>query len=108
MLGPHLKDKESDDLVFPDCDRPRKSLDAAVEAMGTPFSRYDLRKLAARVAQECHVAHPIVRKLLNHSEKTGDITGRHYAQPTESQMRDAFARIANFVTHSNVVSIKAA
>src|SRR5690606_27094453 len=95
---PHLERKEAGDLVFPACERPRRSLVAAVEALGIQFSRYDLRKLTARVAQECGVPHPCVRQLLNHSAKTGDITGRHYAQPTESQMRDAFARVAKFVT----------
>jgi integrase len=98
VLAPHLKDKEADDLVFPECGDPRKSLQAAIEVLGVAFSQYDLRKLCARVAQECSVAHPVVRKMLNHSEKSGDITGRHYAQPTESQMRNAFARVAQFAT----------
>jgi hypothetical protein len=96
VLKPHLEGKKPADLVFPECDDPRKSLAMAVDALGIKFSRYDLRKLAARVAQEVGVPHPCVRQLLNHSAKTGDITGRHYAQPTESQMRDAFSRVAKF------------
>lgn len=60
------------------------------------YSNHDLRKAWAITATEIGVPYPVLQACLNH--KTADVTLRHYAHATPSQMRKAWQDVADYYT----------
>ncbi len=92
IMGRFMKNKGPDELVFPHARTGRNVRERKNEQHN--WSNHDLRKLFAIVAMEIGIPYPVIKAAMNHS--TTDVTLAHYAQATPSQLRNCWARVADF------------
>ena len=93
----NIKGKKAGDRLFP-VDDPRKTLKAINKAAGMdPLAcqGHDLRATFASVADEL-VSSNTVKRMMNHAA-AGDVTATHYIGKGETQLRDGWQRVADFV-----------
>ena len=96
ILTVNCKDKIGKAKVF-DLIDPGKTLDFINSQAGTPgISPHKLRHTFTSVAEEL-VSGYALKKMVNHINMA-DVTGTHYVQKSETQLRDAWQTVADFIT----------
>lgn len=93
LLRPLVRPGHPDNKVFDAKYETHKTF------VGSDFSNHDFRKAWAITATEIGVPYPVIQACLNH--KTADVTLRHYAHATPSQMRRAWQDVADFYSRNN-------
>lgn len=95
IVKQHIKGRKPDDLLFPVGD-PRKTLWTINQAAGLEpqaHTGHDLRDTFASVAAELVTGY-VLKGMVNHA-KTGDVTGTHYVQTSEAQLRAGWQAVAD-------------
>lgn len=91
----HCQGKAADAKVF-DIQDPRSALMAInAEANVNGITPHKLRHTFDSVAEEL-VSGYALKRMLNHTE-SGDVTGAHYVGKSESQLRQAWQVVADFI-----------
>ena len=103
ILVAHCKGKKPSEKVFDVLD-PGKTL-ATINKVAqiTGISPHKLRHTFASVAEEL-VSGYALKRMLNHTQKS-DVTGAHYVGKSESQLRNAWQTVADFIVSQPVESI---
>ena len=94
IIKPHVKGKRPPALLFEVGDA-RKTLQTINKAAGVTITPHDLRATFASVAEELVSAYTL-KRLLNHAE-SGDVTGAHYVAKSETQLRNGWQTVADFI-----------
>ena len=69
------------------------------EAEVTGITPHKLRHTFASVAEEL-VSGYALKRMLNHADGGGDVTGAHYVGKSEAQLRRAWQTVADFIEDS--------
>ncbi|MDB5779961.1 MAG: hypothetical protein JWP93_2326 [Polaromonas sp.] len=95
ILRPYCEGRKADSKVFDVLD-PGKTLIAINKAAGVPgITRHKLRHTFASVADEL-VSSYSVKRMLNHIS-SADVTGASYIGKSETQLRNAWQTVADFI-----------
>lgn len=96
ILKAHCAGKKAKAKVF-DVTDPGYTLEAInTEAEVAGITPHKLRHTFASVAEEL-VSGYALRKMLNHADGGGDVTGAHYVGKSEAQLRRAWQTVADFI-----------
>lgn len=101
--------KAPDATVFENCSEPKKLLASVSEEVGVKFTCHSLRKFFAITCLTLEIPTPVYKRCLNHSmENSDDVTEKHYAHATPTQLRKAWQKVADFnAPRDGVVSLNA-
>ena len=94
IIGNMVKGKGDTELVFRRANGGRETRHKM--AYHKTWSNHDLRKMVAIAAIDLEISYPIIKAMLNHS--TTDVTIKHYAHATPSQLREAWQKITDHYT----------
>lgn len=95
IIKVHCKGKKPDAKVFAVLD-PGKTLEAINLVAGTSgITPHKLRHTFASVAEEL-VSGYALKRMINHTE-AGDVTGNNYVGKSETQLRNAWQTVADFI-----------
>jgi integrase len=95
IVKAHCKNKAPDAKVFDILD-PGKTVDSInADAEVTGITPHKLRHTFASVAEEL-VSGYALKRMINHSNG-GDVTGTHYVGKSETQLRNAWQTVADFI-----------
>ena len=111
----HLKHRKTgeakgpEETIFENCSEPKKLLASVSEEVGVKFTCHSLRKFFAITCLSLEVPTPVYKRCLNHSmENSDDVTEKHYAHATPTQMRKAWQKVADYnAPREGVVSLNA-
>ena len=102
-LRPHMVNRAPGERVF-DVD-VRLTLQAINEQARTPgITPHDLRSTFATIAEEL-VSVYALKRMVNHSN-SADVTGTHYIGKSETQLRNAWQTVADFITSQAAAPVK--
>lgn len=89
--------KAPDDYLFKCRGEPKKLLASVSEEIGVKFTCHSLRKFFAITCISLAIPAPVYKRCLNHStESSNDVTEKHYAHATPTQLRKAWQQVADF------------
>lgn len=111
----HMIDRETgskrgaDESLFTRCSEPKKLLASVSAEIGVKFTCHSLRKFFAITCLSLGIPGPVIKACLNHSsESSQDVTDKHYAHATPSQMRQAWQQVADMhAPRVGVISLNA-
>lgn len=98
IAAKHCENKKLSDRLFPISD-PRKTLKAINKSIGLyplVIKGHDMRATFASIAEPL-VSYLTLKRMMNHAN-TGDVTSESYVATSEAQMRDAWQKVADFIT----------
>ena len=98
IAAKHCQNKKFSDRLFPISD-PRKTLKAINKSIGLDplaIKGHDLRDTFASIAEPL-VSYLTLKRMINHAD-TGDVTSQSYVATSEAQLRDAWQKVADFIT----------
>lgn len=94
IVARNVKKKRKTERVFSVSD-PQKTLKAINEAAGVKVTLQGLRKTFASISDELNPGYT-TKRLINHTD-TGDVTGTHYVQKTETPLRIGWQAVADYI-----------
>ena len=96
IVAAHCAGKKAKEKVFDVADpgRTLNAINAQAEVEG--ITPHKLRHTFASVAEEL-VSGYALKRMLNHADGGGDVTGAHYVGKSEAQLRRAWQTVADFI-----------